>query len=44
MTVRMAGRETGSVAPISKLQLALAFPRVSLCLCPSTARANLFGD
>ncbi len=44
MTLRRAGRETGSVAPISRLQLALAYPRVSLSRRPSTARANLFGD
>jgi hypothetical protein len=44
MTARMAGREAGSVAPFSKLQIALTDPRVSLSLCPSTARANLFGD
>lgn len=44
MTARLAGREAGSVAPISTLQMALADPRVSLGLCPSTARANLFGD
>lgn len=31
--------------PVSWLRLALAYPRVSLMLCPSVARANLFaGD
>jgi hypothetical protein len=44
MAARMSLREAGSVAPISKLQMALAYPRVSLSLCPSIARANLFGD
>ncbi|HET8668405.1 MAG TPA: hypothetical protein VFM10_10525 [Terriglobales bacterium] len=33
------------VAPVSWLRIALAFPRVPLCLRPSDARANLFaGD
>lgn len=44
MTARRAGREAGSYAPALRLLLAFADPRVSLSLCPSIARANLFGD
>ncbi|HYG98220.1 MAG TPA: hypothetical protein VD837_03750 [Terriglobales bacterium] len=42
---RNVSHEAIFVAPISSLRLALAYPRVSLMLCPSVARANLFaGD